>query len=364
MSKSAAAAHAFRFGDDKSSETFSVMEAAVQALVRDFFHEASVQIERSAIDQPLERLIDDAGADSAVCKRDLRRLLERDPAGFLQAAGRVLRDSPDEAGIMPLLDLLWSSSLLLTSLVDPHLLSLPAAAALAERWIAFDCMLDIKLLQIGFPFGEDETVAADMTCAKRALDVVSALPPNRHVLLTLAKLLRHPDPHVRSKAALLYARASRNPDWVRKMLAEGDARVRANAVEGLWEVNSPLAAALFREAALDTDPHVAANALIGLDHCGERDAVNDILDTMLHSKVPAMRGAAAFVIGHIEDSTRATLEKLLRDRDAAVRGEALRSLIRIQRQDRSERPAAETSPLLAPAPALAPQLDSGMPPAA
>jgi len=332
------------------------MEAAVQDLLRDFFHEANLPESTTEMDLPLQRLVDEGGPDSSVCKRDLRRLLEKDSAAFLQAACRILKASPEKGGVGPLLDLLWGSSLLLTSLIDPTLLSLPAATALAQRWIACDPMLDIKLLQIGFPMGEDDTIArVDMARPRRAMEIVASLPPNRHVLLSLARLLRHPDAHVRSKAALLYARASLNPDWVRKMLAEPDSRVRANAVEGLWESKTSLSAALFREAALDPDHRVAANALIGLHHCGETDGViTDVLGNMLRSHDPRARSAAAFACGYIMDAnSTAALEALLRDRDASVRGQALRALIRIRRQDRPE--ATPAVPDTATATPLAPE---------
>jgi len=338
------------------------MEAAVQELLCDFFHQASVGTERTDVDQPLERLADDGQSDSAVCKRDLRRLLEKDPAGFFQAACRILKESADKAGTEPLLEVLWSSSLLLTSLIDPRLLPLAAATSLARRWVAFDPMVDIKLLQIGFPLGEDDAIAPpDMAQARRALEIVSELPPNRHVLLSLAKLLRNLDPYIRSKAALLYARASRNPDWVRKMLAESDARVRANAVEGLWDTSSPLAATLFREAALDPDHRVAANALIGLHRCGEADdVVTDVLGNMARSQNPLARAAAAFAIGQIRmPDCVSMLEHLLRDSDAGVRGQALRSLISVRRLDRRETagekapaPEADVAAEPVPAPAL------------
>ncbi len=335
------------------------MEAAVQELLRDFFHEANVQAGSTEIDLPLQRLVDDVRSDSAVCKRDLRRLLERDCAGFLQAACRILKVSGDKAGVGPLLELLWSSSLALNSLIDPSLLPLAAAKALAKRWVAFDPMLDIKLLQIGFPLGEDDTIAVvEMGRPKRALDIVSGLPPNRHVLLSLAKLLRHPDAQVRSKAALLYARASRNPEWVRKMLAGPDARIRANAVEGLWDAKSPFSAALFREAVLDPDHRVAANALIGLHRSGEADStVRDVLENMVRNLNPLVRAAAAFAIGQIADANcPSILEGLLRDSDPGVRGEALRALIRFRRQDRMDvttEPATTEAPVDASAPVSA-----------
>jgi hypothetical protein len=343
------------------------MEGAIQDLLCDFFHEANVPAGSNDIDRPLQCLVDGTTAGSAVVKRDLRRLLEKDPAAFLQSACRILKADTQKAGVAPLLDLVWSSGLLLTSLVDPARLPLPTAITLAGRWAAFDPMLDIKLLQIGFPLGEDDAVwMADIGRSKRTLDIVSGLPPNRHVLLALAKLLRYPDPFVRSKAALLYARASKNPEWVRKMLAEPDARVRASAVEGLWDARSPFAAALFREAVLDPDQRVAAHALIGLHRCGEGDGVvSDVLQNMVRNTDPQARAAAAFAMGHIMDAGGASiLETLLRDRDAAVRGEALRALIQIRRQDRPEAAPAPEAPLPPETPpgAIAP-VEGGDPPA-
>ncbi len=351
------------------------MEAAIQELLRDFFHEANVPAGSNDIDLPLQRLVDATGAGSAVVKRDLRRLLEKDSTGFLQSACRILKADTQKTGLAPLLDLVWSSGLLLTSLVDPAMLPLPTAIALAGRWVAFDPMLDIKLLQIGFPLGDDDAVwKIDVGRSQRSLDIVSGLPPNRHVLLALARLLRHPDPFVRSKAALLYARASKNPEWVRKMLAEPDPRLRANAVEGLWDARSPFAAGLFREAALDPDPRVAANALIGLHYCGEsEDDINDVLQNMACNNDPHARAAAAFAIGHIMETAGASmLETLLRDGDAAVRGQALRALIRIRRQDRPEAapdppaPQAALPPEIPPAdsaPADSAPAEAGNPPA-
>jgi HEAT repeat protein len=140
------------------------------------------------------------------------------------------------------------------------------------------------------------------------------------------------------------------------MLAEPDSRVRANAVEGLWETRSALAAALFREAALDPDHRVAANALIGLHYCGDTDGVfTEVLATMLRNQNPLARAAAAFASGYIMDAnSTSALETLLRDPDAGVRGQALRSLIRIRRQDRTEAVPAAAPESAPEAPSVAP----------
>jgi hypothetical protein len=315
------------------------MEVPVQELLGDFLREANVPVAGPGEDAFLEHLVDDIQSSSALFKRDVRRLLEKDPAAFFPSACRILRTSLERPGAASLLDVLWSSALLLSSLIDPNVLSLCKATAFAKRWVAFDPTLDAKLLHLGFPFENDDAIlGGDLVRPKRTLDIVAELPPNRHILLTLAKLLRNPDPNIRSKAALLYARASNNPEWVRKMLADPDARVRANAVEGLWETRTEAAGAVFKEAALDPDHRVAANALVGLHLNGQTGVdVMGALHGMTRKPEPMARASAAFAMGRTNDASYAPmLECLLKDGDQSVRGQALQALIRIRRHGAEE----------------------------
>jgi len=55
------------------------------------------------------------------------------------------------------------------------------------------------------------------------------------ILPLIVRLTDHPDAKVRSKAALLVGRGKPELGWVRSQLAQQDARVRANAVEALWD---------------------------------------------------------------------------------------------------------------------------------
>ncbi len=315
------------------------MDVPVQELLGDFLREANVPVAGRGEDAFLEHMVDDVQSSSALFKRDVRRLMEKDPAAFFPSACRILRTSLERPGVASLLEVLWSSALLLSSLIDPNVLSLCKATAFAKRWVAFDPTLDAKLLQIGFPLEDDDALlGADRVRPKRTLDIVAELPPNRHILLTLAKLLRNSDTCIRSKAALLYARASNNPEWVRKMLADPDARVRANAVEGLWETRTEAAGAVFKEAALDPDHRVAANALVGLHFNGQTGVdVMGTLHGMMRRPEPAARASAAFAMGRTYDANYAPiLECLLRDGDQSVRGQALQALIRIRRHDAQE----------------------------
>jgi hypothetical protein len=148
------------------------MEMPVQELIADFLQAASVNVANADVDAGLQRLIDDGAASSAVLKRDMRRLLEKDPAGFLQSACRILKVRSQRPGMASMLDLLWSSPILLGSLSDPSMLPLPAAIGFAKRWITFDPMLDLKLLSLGFPSVEAEGEGVgDGMGSKRALEL-------------------------------------------------------------------------------------------------------------------------------------------------------------------------------------------------
>jgi hypothetical protein len=314
------------------------MDAPVQELLGDFMHQATVSVADPEVDAWLQRLIDDTVSSSAVLKRDMKRLLEKDARGFLQSACRILKVCLDKPGVASMLELLWSSPVLLSSLLDASMLPLPTAIGFAQRWIAFDPMLDIKLLEMGFPPREEEATAADAAGSKRALEIVCKLPPNRHLLQPLAKILRSADPHVRSKAALAYARASENPEWVRKTLADPDVRVRANALEGLWESKVESTGTVFREAVLDPDHRIQVNALLGLHYFGDTSVdVRAGLEKIAGHPTPIARAAAAFAMGRIMDASYVpVLEILLKDADQQVRRQALQALIAIRRRNRRD----------------------------
>ncbi len=308
------------------------MEAPVIELVGEFVREMKVSAAAGDADVSLRGLVDGFQSSSAMFKRDMRRMLEKDPQAFLQSAFRILKASSAGPGAAHLMELLWSNPVLVGSLIEPELLPLSSAIAIAKRWMPFDSLLDIKLLHLGFPSDDTAVRSIDIVRAKRVLAIINELPACRHILLPLVNLLHSPDPKVRSKAASLYGRASRNPDWVRKRLGETDARVRANAVESLWGTDSASARTVLREAARDHHHRVAANALIGLHHMGGYDVAAS-LHKMAHGSEPMGRAAAAFAMGQILNRDfRPVLETLLKDESPQVRSQALRSLIRLKRR--------------------------------
>lgn len=325
------------------------MKVPIPDLVREFVQEARVP-EDTQSDVFLQALLDDFKSSPAMFKRDMRRMLEKDPGGFLKSACRTLKAASDGPGAEYLMELLWSNPVMIASLVDPALLPIKSAIGLAQRWAPYDPLLDIKLLHIGFPSDSAAVCDIDIIRANRVLAIVNELPARRHILLPLAGLLHSPDPKVRSKATTLYGRTSQNADWVRKKLAEPDARVRANAVETLWGSESANSKSVLREAVRDPNHRVAANALIGLHQTGGYDVVG-CLEKMAKRADPMARAAAAFAMGRIQaPELKPLLENLLKDGNAQVRGQALRSLVRIKR--RAPRDAGEAA--AAPAPAEVP----------
>lgn len=249
------------------------MEAPVAELVGEFVREVRVSAASGEADVFLQGLVDDFQSSSAMFKRDMRRILEKDPAAFLHSACRVLKASTKGPGAEHLMELLWSNPVMVGGLTDPALLPLDTAVRFAKEWMKYDSTLDIKLLHMGFPSEATTVQSIDIVRAKRVLAIVSDLPACRHIRLPLVNLLHSPDPNVRSKAASLYGRTSQNADWVRKRLSETDARVRANAVESLWGTDSTSARAVLKEASRDHHHRVAANALVGLHRIGAYDVI-------------------------------------------------------------------------------------------
>jgi hypothetical protein len=298
-------------------------------------------------------------------KRDIRRRLEKDPEAFLRSACRILKTASEGPGAAYVMEQLWSNPVIIGSLVEPAMLTLPAAIAFAKRWQPFDPLIDIKLLHKGFPSDDGGVHDIDIIRAKRALAIVNELPANRHILLPLVNLLCSSDARVRSKAAAIYGRTCQNPEWVHKHLKEADPRVRANVIESLWGVDSDPIRAVLKEASRDRNHRVAVNALIGLHLSGAADATAS-LQKMAAGSDPMARAAAAFAMGRIlKDEFKPALETLLRDANPNVRGRALEALIRLRRHQQAavsdacaEAPPADES---APEPEETP-LDAAEPP--
>jgi HEAT repeat protein len=145
-------------------------------------------------------------------------------------------------------------------------------------------------------------------------------------------LLRHDDPRVRSRAAVLLGRRLRSAHWAERYLVDRDARVRANVVESLWGLDLPGARQILSAATRDRANRVAGNALYGFYLLEPDEAEPAIRDMAAHAD-PSRRTTAAWIMGQTGDLRfKDELLRLSRDPQPAVRKVALRALLRVSSQ--------------------------------
>lgn len=288
----------------------------------------------------LEDLILRFDEDKTLAKRAMNKLMSGHGAQLFAVACEILDSGSTSAGHEYLRNLLIQGELVIGSLADPALYSKETATQLARLWTEVEPLLDLKLLKLLFRDDAAVECPVDVLQARRVLDILSALPVSPHIVPLLLKLQRSEDASLRSKAILLFARASRNTRWAARRMADEDSRVRASVVEGLWDVD---ARDVLWAAAADGHHRVAANALVGLYHL-DGLVVADRLAAMAASPEPLVRSAAAFAMGETRDPYFAPLlTSMIKDENIKARGMALRSLIKIRKRA-ADQPAALPAP--------------------
>jgi len=166
----------------------------------------------------------------------------------------------------------------------------------------------------------------DLRRLERALRLFNDLGNCSVLLPWLRTLTNHPDERIRSKAVKSFCEIRPNPALVERQLKASDPRVRANAIEALWGVQSLEAAAIFREALSDPSHRVVVNALVGLYAHNKEEALEKLLSLCKHAG-PMFRAAAAWGLGRITDKRAIpALEALKEDPSAIVRARVARVL--------------------------------------
>jgi HEAT repeat protein len=164
----------------------------------------------------------------------------------------------------------------------------------------------------------------------RGMAVLEKLGRGGRLIPVLIQFLRHPDGRIRSKAALMLGQIMPTQGIMDRLMVDGDARVRANFVEGLWNCTTGDCCLLFRRALNDPNPRVIGNALLGLHYLGEtRDVIHHV-NEMARSQKTLRRATAAWVMGRMGlMHFTGVLRQMLQDPDSLVRRNAIRSLRRI-----------------------------------
>jgi HEAT repeat protein len=179
----------------------------------------------------------------------------------------------------------------------------------------------------------------------RALSLLPALGDYSALLPLLRTLGRHPDHRVRSKAVKLLCQLRPNKSLIERQMLSTDTRVRANAIEALWHVQTAEAREILRSAVADSNHRVVANALVGLHLQHDGSAIETMIRLAAHSDA-LFRTAMAWAFGFILDPrARPTLEHLAQDPSGMVKKRALQSLLSLvdlPSQSQGDRPLAET----------------------
>jgi len=279
------------------------------------------------IQASLEGLVRNFETDATVNRKLIRDIFDSDRGLFYAGAIELVKSSSDSRGVQYLIALMVANGMLLQALCEPSL-SKDQALALARSAMRVDPMADAMLARklADSAVGQGEAIAEPA----RIMEILSEIADAQRVLPSLMRLLRVSNPYLRSKVVKMIGKGSKSVKWVRAKLEETDPRVRANAVEALWGVDSPEARALLHFAADDASNRVIGNALLGLYYLGDCAALEEMVKLSTHES-NLFRATAAWVMGETGDVRFSdVVRRLLLEPEPLVRKRALTALGRIK----------------------------------
>jgi HEAT repeat protein len=276
----------------------------------------------------LGNLVKNFEADAATSRQQIRDLLDNDRDLFYTTSIEILKSAADSRGAQYLVSLLVSNDMLLQALCNTEL-SREEALSLGRAARRVDPMVDVALARslADSAVGDSTIQVADPA---KLMDILCEIADPGRIMPSLMRMMRHPNRHLRSKAVKMIGRGSKSTKWVMGRLSESDPRVRANAIESLWGVDSPEARTLLKFAASDANNRVAGNALLGLYHLGEVSVLSDVVNLASHES-PLFRASAAWVMGETGDPRfTEALRRLISEPDTTVRKRAFAALAQIR----------------------------------
>ena len=277
----------------------------------------------------LEDLVRNFDRDVAENSRQIRDLLVKDRAGFCLAATHVLRSQSESRGSQYLLTTLLRANLLAKVMCDPALTQ-SEAVALARN--AANCcdLLDVILVEYLHEAIARSGHNPQDPELQRPMELLCEISDGARIRPSLIAMSRMPNPYLQSKGKQMIRRANKSVRWVQGRLAAADSRMRANAVEGLWGVDSAMAREMLHKAASDANNRVAGNAMLGLYRMGDTSVIPLLLKMAEHPRRWS-RATAAWAMGMTENPrfTRA-LARLVTEPIVVVRARAFKALGQIR----------------------------------
>jgi hypothetical protein len=171
----------------------------------------------------------------------------------------------------------------------------------------------------------------------RGLEILGAITAEANVPTLLRFFLRAGIPQIISKCALILGRRCPNVDWIGRLMADQDGRVRANLIEALWDrAAEPDINAIFKRALKDRHQRVIANAVYGLFLSGY-EGYSPEIDRLVTGGDPAFRKAGVWVIKSIGGADAISrIRPLILDSDASVRKAAFAALTALRKTNKEE----------------------------
>ena len=277
----------------------------------------------------LAALVRDFDRDPVTNRKHITEFLQFEPEVFYLTAMGILKNDMDSRASQYLVALLVHDNLLFRALCDPAL-DRERATELARQAYRGDPKVDINLARELADAGgaTDSEVASGM--AERLLEIIDGISDGKRILPSLMRMLRSDNPYLRSKAVLMIGRSGKSLKWIERRLQETDTRVRANAIEAMWGIDSEPARELLQWAIRDSNNRVVGNALVGLYRLGEISPLGELIKMAVHDS-PAFRRTAAWAMGATGDPRFSeVLGRMIADSNANVRKSAFAAVRRVR----------------------------------
>jgi HEAT repeat protein len=160
----------------------------------------------------------------------------------------------------------------------------------------------------------------------------------------MVQLFRSSDPRIRSKVARLVGKYGQYQAFIARRLQEDDPRVRSNAIESLWGVDTPVARRALEAAVSDSNHRARINAIYGLYLLGNCTSIRLLLKQARHFSA-SFRVAAVWAMGQTADPRFASIvQEMANDADESVRRVAALSAARVEARLAAENQKATFRP--------------------
>ncbi len=277
----------------------------------------------------LEALTRGFVSDPGGTARALREYANQDEEALFQAALPILREAEWTEGVRYLINLLIQRAILPKRVCDPNAFSRTESVDLLRKLMKLDPMTDLELVKSVLENGASTAEAE--AAGLRLLEAMAEVSNGSRILMASAPLLRHANPRIRSKAALLVGRRSRDSKWIARIQDEPDGRVRANAIESLWGVEFDGAREVMLGASRDKHTRTAGNGMVGLYRLADLESVAIMMEGAA-SEDPAMRASSAWAMGETGDPRFLKCLVPLIAQTGPVGSNAFKAMGKIQRQ--------------------------------